>query len=155
MKRESQTEWAQWMRNLGTQARSVREFLGLSQDQLARLGGVSQGAVSRLEAGRGLATPHLVVLKLHRALAQALAGVDPSALNTDLLRLLETGQRRPFSGADLPSSVLPITKQRDLEEIIRAYREVPERRRQAFLAIVRATAVSLGRVVPTKSEDEP
>jgi len=47
------------------QLRRVREFLGLSQDQVARLAGVSQGAVSRLEAGRGLATPMVVVLKVH------------------------------------------------------------------------------------------
>jgi len=44
-------DWREWMRGLGRQLRRVREFLGLSQDQVARLAGVSQGAVSRLEAG--------------------------------------------------------------------------------------------------------
>src|SRR5262245_49212375 len=61
-------EWGEWMRAFGRQERRVREFLGLSQDQLARLAGVSQGAVSRLEAGRGLATPLLVVMKINLVL---------------------------------------------------------------------------------------
>src|SRR5437763_17021403 len=65
-------DWREGMRDLGRQLRRVREFLGLSQDQVARLAGVSQGAVSRLEAGRGLATPMMVVLKDHRELTRAL-----------------------------------------------------------------------------------
>ena len=48
-------QWKEWMRAFGRQERRIREFLGLSQEQIARLAGVSQGAVSRLEAGRGLA----------------------------------------------------------------------------------------------------
>jgi DNA-binding XRE family transcriptional regulator len=44
-------EWAACMRSLGIRVRRVREFLGLSQGQVARAAGVSQGAVSRLEVG--------------------------------------------------------------------------------------------------------
>src|SRR5439155_19909934 len=58
-------DWAQWIRELGSRIRHVREFVGLSQEQLARLAGVSQLGVIRLEAGRGLATPLLVRLKLN------------------------------------------------------------------------------------------
>src|SRR5438876_9317556 len=71
-------DWREAMRGLGRQLRRVREFLGLSQDQVARLAGVSQGAVSRLEAGRGLATPMMVVLKVHRVLPRPPRGVDPA-----------------------------------------------------------------------------
>src|SRR5437899_12455743 len=71
-------DWREGMRDLGRQLRRVREFLGLSQDQVARLAGVSQGAVSRLEAGRGLATPMKVVLKVHRGLTRALRAFDPA-----------------------------------------------------------------------------
>src|SRR5207248_319020 len=71
-------DWREGMRDLGRQLRRVREFLGLSQDQVARLAGVSQGAVSRLEAGRGLATPMMVVLKVHRVLTRALHAFDPA-----------------------------------------------------------------------------
>ena len=65
-------EWQAWMRSLGLQVRRVREFVGLSQEQVARTAGVSQGAVSRLEAGRGLGTPLLVILKVRLALTRAL-----------------------------------------------------------------------------------
>src|SRR2546429_9944045 len=71
-------DWREGMRDLGRQLRRVREFLGLSQDQVARLAGVSQGAVSRLEAGRGLATPMMAVLKVHRGPPRALRPFDPA-----------------------------------------------------------------------------
>src|SRR4029077_11610448 len=61
-------DWGRWMRGLGEQVLRARDLLGLSQDQLARIAGVSQGAVSRLEHGRGLATPLLVVSKIAAAL---------------------------------------------------------------------------------------
>ena len=61
-------EWQAWMRSLGLQVRRVREFVGLSQEQVARTAGVSQGAVSRLEAGRGLGTPLLVTTVDHALL---------------------------------------------------------------------------------------
>src|SRR5437867_9953495 len=77
-------DWREWMRGLGRQLRRVREFLGLSQDQVARLAGVSQGAVSRLEAGRGLATPLIVVLKVHMVLTRALRTFDPALRDDDV-----------------------------------------------------------------------
>src|SRR5262245_10588152 len=73
--------WAEWRRRLGRQVRRLREFIGLSQEQLAALAGVSQAAVSRLEAGRGLATPLLLLMKLYVPLAHALRGLDSSLLN--------------------------------------------------------------------------
>ena len=38
------SSWVEWMRALGRRARHVREFLGLTQDELGRMAGVSQGA---------------------------------------------------------------------------------------------------------------
>src|SRR5438132_13600801 len=78
------TDWREWMRGLGRQLRRVREFLGLSQDQVAQLAGVSQGAVSRLEAGRGLATPLAVVLKVHLVLSRALRAFAPALPDEDV-----------------------------------------------------------------------
>ena len=66
----AQLDWSSWIKGLGKQARRVREFLGLSQEQVARAAGVSQGAVSRFEGGRGLATPLLVVMKVNSRSAQ-------------------------------------------------------------------------------------
>src|ERR1043165_8224763 len=86
-------DWREWIRAFGRQERRVREFLGLSQEQLARLAGVSQGAVSRLEAGRGLATPMLVILKINLALRRALRDVDPSLLNDELRRVMQIEER--------------------------------------------------------------
>src|SRR5216117_1196470 len=84
-------DWREGMRDLGRQLRRVREFLGLSQDQVARLAGVSQGAVSRLEAGRGLATPMMVVLKVHRVLTRALRAFDPALIDDQMRESLALG----------------------------------------------------------------
>src|SRR5213593_5115723 len=84
-------DWREWMRGLGRQLRRVREFLGLSQDQVARLAGVSQGAVSRLEAGRGLATPMVIVFKVHQVLAKGLGAFDPALLDDQIRESLGLG----------------------------------------------------------------
>src|SRR5690348_8880078 len=102
-------DWPAWMRDLGRQLRRVREFLGLSQDQVARLAGVSQGAVSRLEAGRGLATPMLIVLKVHLVLARALGQLDPALIDDQMRESLGLGglvSTAPGNG----QSEMPITK---------------------------------------------
>ena len=137
-------DWKAWMRAFGRQERRVREFLGLSQEQLARLAGVSQGAVSRLEAGRGLATPMLVVMKINIALRRAIRDVDPALLNDDLRRVLEIEERVSPPVGDIGFEATPITKDPVLEELVLLYRGVPERQRATFLSVVRAAADALG-----------
>lgn len=144
-------DWKEWMRAFGRQERRVREFLGLSQDQLARLAGVSQGAVSRLEGGRGLATPLLVVLKINIAMRRALLEVDPALLNEELRQAVEIEQRISPRIGDVGFDASPITKDPALEELILLYRNIPERQRETLLSVVRAAADALGH--PAKSEE--
>ena len=139
----SKVDWREWMRAFGRQERRVREFLGFSQDQIARLAGVSQGAVSRLEAGRGLATPMLVVLKINLALRAALREVDPALLNDELRRVLTIDERISPPIGDVGFNALPITKDPILEELVRLYRGLPDRQRNTFLSVVRAAADAL------------
>jgi transcriptional regulator with XRE-family HTH domain len=136
-------DWAEWMRALGKQGRRAREFLGLSQEQLAELAGVSQGAVSRLEAGRGLATPMLVVLKINLALTRALRKFDPRLLSDELKRVLEIEHRLSPPIGNIGFEALPLTRDPDMEEMVRTYRNLPERQRRTFLTVVRATASAL------------
>jgi transcriptional regulator with XRE-family HTH domain len=77
------------MRDLGREVRRLREFVGLSQERLARASGVSQGAVSRLEAGRGLATPLLVAVRIRLALIEALRAVDVALLRDELRQMVD------------------------------------------------------------------
>jgi transcriptional regulator with XRE-family HTH domain len=140
----SKIDWREWMRAFGRQERRVREFLGFSQDQIARLAGVSQGAVSRLEAGRGLATPMLVVLKINLALRAALREVDPALLNDELRRVLTIDERISPPIGDVGFNALPITKDPILEDLVRLYRGLPDRQRNTFLSVVRAAADALG-----------
>jgi transcriptional regulator with XRE-family HTH domain len=136
-------DWREWMRALGRQLRRVREFLGLSQDQVARLAGVSQGAVSRLEAGRGLATPMVVVLKVHGVLTRALHAFEPPIADDEVRATLALERliAPPTGGSPEP---LPITRDADLEMLVQLYRALPERERRTLIAVVRATAGSLG-----------
>lgn len=137
-------DWKQWMHALGGQARRAREFLGLPQMELAARAGVSQGSVSRFEAGRGLATPMLVVLKIHLALMRELRRVDPDVLNDHLKRLLEIESYVAPALHDMDFDASPPTRDPDLTEIVRLYRSVPERQRGTLLTVVRATVAALG-----------
>jgi transcriptional regulator with XRE-family HTH domain len=134
-------DWSGWIKGLGKQARRVREFLGLSQEQVARLAGVSQGAVSRFEGGRGLATPLLVVMKVNAALRSGVAAMDHDVLSDDARRLFSF---EAYGLQEHPEAAPPITKEPELEELIRLYRDLPERQRQRLLTVVRATAAALG-----------
>lgn len=138
---QQKPDWREWMLGLGRQARRVREFLGLSQEQVARLAGVSQGAVSRLEAGRGLATPLLVVVKLNRAFCNALSQYDPELLSPDARRLLGTDLRLSDEGGGFAPYAL--ANDEGVEELVRLYRSLPERQRGKLVAVARATADAL------------
>src|SRR5262245_19504966 len=142
-------DWSGWLTGLGKQARRVREFLGLSQEQVARVAGVSQGAVSRFEGGRGLATPLLVVMKVNAALRSAVSSMEREVLSEDARNLLLLDERVPGWNEAAPP---PITKDPELEELVRLYRDLPERQRLRLLAVVRATAAALGAAVETARE---
>ena len=144
----AQLDWSSWIKGLGKQARRVREFVGLSQEQVARTAGVSQGAVSRFEGGRGLATPLLVVMKVNAALRNAVSIVDRDMLSEDARGLLLMDTTLPDD-----DGAPPITKDPELEELVRLYHERPERQRQRLLAVVRATAAALG--ASLVGSDEP
>jgi len=78
--------WQQWIQDLGRQMRRTREFLGLTQQELARRAGVSQGAVSRFEGGRALSPPFLAIVRINVTLAQALGALDASTLGEEARR---------------------------------------------------------------------
>jgi transcriptional regulator with XRE-family HTH domain len=135
------TDWARWMRGLGGQVLRVREFLGFSQDQLARVAGVSQGAVSRLENGRSVATPLLVVTKISAALRTALSRVDPELLSDEARRIVQQGMNIP----DAPGALLVtgLGEDHSVEELLSLYRGLSERQRRQLLVVVRAMARAL------------
>ena len=147
-------DWPGRMRELGRQLRRVREFLGLSQDQVARVAGVSQGAVSRLEAGRGLATPMLIVLKVHLVLARALSAFDPAMLDDQIRASLGLGGLMAPTPDLSAADAAPITKDPDLEDMVQLYRGLSERQRRTLVAVVRATATSLSKAAAPPDELE-
>lgn len=147
-------DWRAWMRAFGKQERRIREFLGLSQEQLARLAGVSQGAVSRLEAGRGLATPLLVVLKLKLAVARALRAFDPELLSDELRRVLELPDTITPPVGNLSGRSTNVASDPNVETLVRLYRDLPERQRQRFVAVVEATASALMNGNPAEAAEQ-
>jgi transcriptional regulator with XRE-family HTH domain len=136
------------MQRFGRQSRRVRVFLGLSQEEVASLAGVSQGAVSRLENGRGTATPFVVILKINGALARELRKLDPNLLDERMRRALEAQDAvAPFPGKG-DGDGLPLLHDRDLAELIGLFRSLPDRQKPFCLSMVRALVEVLNAVPP-------
>jgi transcriptional regulator with XRE-family HTH domain len=143
MQDQTREDWTGWMRALGRQNRAIREFLGLSQEEVARRAGVSQGAVSRLEAGRGMSTPLLVVMKVGRVLSKAMVALGPDVLRRDVHRIAampiplaeEAGDNGDF---DTEAETDP-----ELAELLALYGSVLPGQRHALVNLLRATSESL------------
>jgi transcriptional regulator with XRE-family HTH domain len=143
--------WRQWITEFGAHVRRVREFLGLSQEQVARAAGVSQGAVSRFEGGRGLSTPFVGIMKINLALAHALKELEPDLLTDEVRRFMKHLDvlKLPDDAATPVGPVGPNFKKIQLSpnpvllQVIELYYELPESKRQAFIAVMTATISAL------------
>jgi len=139
--------WRQWITEFGAHVRRVREFLGLSQEQVARAAGVSQGAVSRFEGGRGLSTPFVGIMKINLALAHALKQIEPGMLTDDVRRFMKHLEvlRLPDDPGTPVHPVGPNFKRTQLSpnpelvRVIKLYYGLPESKREAFLVVMEAT----------------
>ncbi len=143
--------WRQWITEFGAHVRRVREFLGLSQEQVARAAGVSQGAVSRFEGGRGLSTPFVGIMKINLALAHALKELEPDLLTDEVRRFMKHLEvlKLPDDAATPVGPVGPnfkkiqLSPNPELLQVIELYYDLPESKRQAFIAVMTATISAL------------
>jgi transcriptional regulator with XRE-family HTH domain len=139
--------WEQWMRGMGRYTRRLRELCGLSQEQLARLAGVSQGAVSRLEMGRATNAPLVIVMKINAAMRRALAGLDPTVLSEESRRLMSVPARGiPATDADFDA--VPVTSDPLLGELVALFWAVPGPQRAKLVEVVRTIAGMLRHAGP-------
>ena len=147
----SKQTWRQWITEFGAHVRRVREFLGLSQEQVARAAGVSQGAVSRFEGGRGLSTPFVGIMKINLALAHALKQLEPDLLTDEVrkfMKHLEILKLPDDSGTPVGPvgphfKKIQLSPNPELVQVIELYYELPESKRQAFIAVMSATISAL------------
>jgi transcriptional regulator with XRE-family HTH domain len=150
---QHKTDWeGQLIRDLGKWTRRVREFLGYSQDRLAKLADVSQGAVSRVEAGRGKATPLLTFTKINQVFAKALSELDETVLTEEARAMLERARymAKPVPEEHHPASIMLVDPV--LARLISTYQTLPERERRGFVTVLDATATSLSRAPVSMSE---
>ncbi len=145
-------DWASWMSGLGRNVRRARELSGLTQQQLAERAGVSQGAVSRLETGRGLATPLLVVLGVAVALQRELRQIAPELLSDEMRALLRLDAG--LEGESTGFRDITFLADEGLGELIRRYRALAEPERRRLVRVVTATADALDGN-PTAQQDSP
>lgn len=138
--------WRQRLTEFGAEGRRLRKRLGLSQEDVARTAGVSQGAVSRFEQGRGVAIPFVGLLKIHLVLARAVKRLDPK-LRTDemeqILRRLDVlhvadDPRLPAWPVRETTDDFDLSSDEHLARVIRDWSDLPERKRRAFVAVIEA-----------------
>ena len=143
---EEEAAWRAWIRDLGLLVRRMRELLGLSQEQLGHLAKVSQGAVSRFEAGRGLNTPWIVAVRIRVALATELRQLDPEVFTDDVRRFLAQTELYglPAKASEPPCvDDVSIAPSPGLETALRLYHHLPEGARALFEAVMTGVATAL------------
>lgn len=146
MRTATDQRWRDWMIALGVRVRHLRELVGLSQEQLARQVGVSQGAISRLEMGRGMNTPLLLALRVYAGLTSAMRGIDPLLLTEDaraLIAQLEALQLPAGEAAATQPAASSLLVVPEFEQVVRMCSRVPAVRRAAFVKVVQALASAL------------
>ncbi len=127
-----------WMESLGQHIRRTRDFLGLTQGQLATLAGTSQAAISRLENGGALGTPYLVVLAVQRALSDALRHFGRDGWQQNAARYLA----HPSVLSEAESEAAQPGHDTDEEWLryVSAYRGAPPTVRSHLVVVVEAVA---------------
>jgi len=143
MAKSPTTDWAGHIRRLGRLVRHARHVLSLSQVDLARRSGVSQGGVSRLEAGKGLGTPLVTFLKVYIVLVDELRRRDQRLLDHDMRELLSTADAMPAWVSHELAEPPPVVQDPDLEQLIQIFGQVPAGERSGFLSVMMATAGTL------------
>ena len=139
---EDEVDWQAWFRNLGRQARALRELLRLSQYDLAALAGVSQGSVSRFERGSGQCTSAIVLLRIAVALARRCRAEHPATLAEPLARIMDDLEAlAPVTAARLLPTVTHDPREEQLHVLFRA---VPPRARDAVVSILRSFCTIAG-----------
>jgi transcriptional regulator with XRE-family HTH domain len=127
-------DWQRWMLALGNRLRRARLFLGMSQAEVASMAGVSQGAMSRLEHGKGLETPMSVVLRLHAAIARSLRAYDRRLLDDDLVWVVAFGSLL----SELEDAKTERGSTDDLTQLFHAVRGLPERHQRIATIVLRS-----------------
>ena len=85
----------------------------------------------------------LVILKINLAMRKALRAVDSSLLTDELRAVIEMVDKISPTIGEVGSDAVPLTKDPEVEGLVRMYRGLPTRQRQAFVSVARATAAAL------------
>jgi hypothetical protein len=118
---------------------------------VARAAGVSQGAVSRFEGGRGLSTPFVGIMKINLALAYALKELEPELLSDEVRRFMKhlevlklpSDPGTPVNPVGPHFKKIELSPNPELLKVIELYYELPESKRDAFIKVMGATIAAL------------
>jgi transcriptional regulator with XRE-family HTH domain len=142
--------WYVWMATFGSHVATLRRFLGLTEADLARESGVTEGQVRRFEAGKLLDLSFVDVLRLNRALAKRLRRIDPDLLAPEAKGFLQhldflamPDEDGPPAPGGVPVAEFRIIQDPAIEELVLRFRALDRAGRRAFLQIMRAVAQAL------------
>jgi transcriptional regulator with XRE-family HTH domain len=125
--------WREVIQLLAWHLRSLRNLLQLSQQQLATLAGVSQGAISRMEAGRCRDTPLVTYAKVAAAFCREL-GPLRDRLTPDVRLVLEFIER--VLASEHRQEPLGLFEDPTLQNLIGVYEQLPVPDRVAYAEII-------------------
>jgi transcriptional regulator with XRE-family HTH domain len=124
--------WYVWMATFGSHVATLRRFLGLTEADLARESGVTEGQVRRFEAGKRL-----------RRIDPDLLAPEAKGFLQHLDFLAMPDEDGPPAPGGVPVAEFRIIQDPAIEELVLRFRALDRAGRRAFLQIMRAVAQAL------------
>jgi transcriptional regulator with XRE-family HTH domain len=125
--------WAELVKLVGWHVYSLRDLLHVSQEELARLAGVSQGGISRMESGRCLDMPLVSYAKVAAAFCREL-GPLRDRLTPDVRAVLHFTER--VLAVEGLRSPLALFEDPTLQHLIGVYEQLPGPDRAAYAEVL-------------------
>jgi len=127
--------------DIGKKLTALREVAGLSQNQLAKLSGIKQGQISKIESGINTSPKRDTLLALCNAIDVSLAEFDDNPIEKVIRHAEQMNLTADQQAALIKYKKMPLTEQQTrLMNVLNKYKSLPASDQEALAKIIDSLA---------------